>query len=108
MIVGGENYSGVFAYASGQTSASPASVPSVPVSTAQETRQTNPSYFRSISSVGYGSLAGAYQAMRALETGNSNVAESAAAPSSDQAILSGAGIPAAMAAYEEAITSAAA
>ncbi len=108
MIVGGENYSGVFAYASGQHGASPVSVPSATVSAAEETRQTNPSYFRSISSVGYGSLAGAYQAMRALETGNSNDARPAAEPSTGQAILSGAGIPAALAAYGEAIGSAAA
>lgn len=107
MIVGGENYSGIFAHASGLHGI--ASVPASPEKTsAEETRQTNPSYFRSISSVGYGSLASAYQAMRALEVANTDAAQPSDAPAGDQAILSGAGIPGALAAYTEAMESAAA
>ena len=103
MIVGGENYSGIFAHASVAQSGSTASGPAQVETAADETRQSNPTYFRSISSVGYGSLAGAYQAIRSMELANVDAVEPTDAPSRGQAILSGAGIPAALAAYGEAM-----
>lgn len=50
-----------------------------------------PTYFRTISSISYGSLASAYQAMKAQEAVAST------------AVLSGAGVPSAITAYEEVI-----
>lgn len=64
--------------------------------------EANPTYFRSISSISYGSLAGAYQSFRSLDS----EAAPAARQSAPAAILSGAGIPAALQAYSEAMESA--
>ncbi|MEO3385758.1 hypothetical protein [Mesorhizobium sp. CAU 1741] len=55
-----------------------------------------PAHFRTISTIGYGSLASAYQVMKAQETTSARPAATQPA-----AILSGAGIPTAMSAYEE-------
>lgn len=64
--------------------------------------EADPTYFRSISSISYGSLAGAYQSFRSLDS-EAAPAEHRSAPA---AILSGAGIPAALQAYSEAMESA--
>lgn len=55
-----------------------------------------PAYFRSISAISPGSLASAYQAIRAHETAVVPVI-----PGGEPAILSGLGIPGALAAYGE-------
>lgn len=103
MIVGGYNQPAIIARPT-MAAAAPASAADRSSTAAEEARETNPTYFRSISSVGYGSLAGAYQSFRALESaagGRPATADTGQAP----AILSGMGIPAALSAYGEAIES---
>lgn len=59
--------------------------------------EANPAYFRSITSISYGSLASAYQSFRTADAAS----RGAASPQGPGAIASGAGIPAALQAYGE-------
>lgn len=59
--------------------------------------EDRPAYFSMISTISPGSLAAAYQVIRAREEGG----EAASAPSGERAILSGLGIPSALDAYGE-------
>lgn len=61
--------------------------------------EATPTYFRSISSISYGSLAGAYSSLMATDA---QTQTSTLQRSGTPAILSGSGIPAALQAYEEA------
>lgn len=61
--------------------------------------EATPTYFRSISSISYGSLAGAYSSLMATDT---QTPTSTLQRTGIPAILSGSGIPAALQAYEEA------
>ncbi len=76
--------------AAGVSPSAPSAGPA-PTFVAREEPDVSPTYFRTITSISYGSLASAYQAMKAQEVAASS------------AILSGAGIPAAVSAYEEVI-----
>lgn len=72
------------------------SAPAEAASPADAVKPREPGHFSQISTISPGSLAAAYKAIRAQEA---VVAPPVAA--SDQAILSGVGIPAALAAYGE-------
>ena len=101
MIVGGYHQAGALLRPA--LPAGTATSAQEPESAAEQTRQTNPTYFRSISSIGYGSLASAYQSIRAFESaaGVAGGTESAKTGAASPAILSGVGIPAALGAYGE-------
>ena len=63
-----------------------------------------PTYFRALSSISPGSLAAAYQAIRAQEASAAEIDPAGAAaeePAREPAILSGVGIPGALRAYGE-------
>lgn len=70
---------------------------------AAEEQGGEPTYFRAISAISPGSLADVYQSMRAHEGSSASEAGGVrrSAPDARVAILSGAGIPVAMAAYGE-------
>ena len=90
MIVGGFSFAGTLSRpAAAATTAGPSS-------TSDSRESEAPVHFRSISAISPGSLAAAYQAIRAHE---SIVAPPI--PAGEPAILSGLGIPGALAAYGE-------
>lgn len=104
MIVGGFSYAG--------TLARPNAAPAIPAASGSGFEdegeiEAGPAYFRTISSISHGSLAAAYQAIRAQEVGTveteANDDGVPQTPEGDTAILSGLGIPAALAAYGEVI-----
>ena len=90
MIVGGFSFAG--------TGARPGAAAAEPASSPAEQDDAQPAFFRTISAISPGSLASAYQAIRAHET-----AVVPAAPAGEPAILSGMGLPGALEAYHEAM-----
>ena len=108
MLVSGSLYADLFARTgtSGQQnetrSASVKNSPAAaPVGEAPRS-DDRPAYFSMISTISPGSLAAAYQVIRAKETGDEG---GASAQSRDPAILSGLGIPSALDAYGEVLES---
>jgi hypothetical protein len=104
MIVGGFSYAGTLSRPGGAGASQPTGGAAVQAPV-EESRQssaedpTRPAYFRAISSISHGSLAAAYQVMRAHDAAMPPQPAFDAAP----AINSGLGIPSAMKAYGEAI-----
>lgn len=98
MVIGGNSHAGVVAHAATPIASKLSAVAVRSETVSRSTIEATPTYFRSISSISYGSLAGAYSTIKALGEQTSAVdARNAAQP----AILSGAGIPAAMQAYKD-------
>ena len=98
MVIGGNSHAsfGTHTPATTASKVSGAAIRSETVSRSEI--EATPTYFRSISSISYGSLAGAYNAIKAIDAQSSWATN----PDSAQpAILSGAGIPVAMQAYED-------
>lgn len=99
MIVGGYSFPGVVTRpVSPAVTSQPAERVAPDAVPAGEEEDAKPTFFRSISSISYGSLAAAYQSMKAQEMGEGGTASRS---SSEPAVLSAQGIPAAMRAYDE-------
>jgi hypothetical protein len=105
MIVGGFSYIGTRARHAhvGPAPQAPADRRDERSGAAREAPTEDPTYFRTISAISPGSLAAVYQAMRAHEVSSASETGGVrrGAPDGRAVILSGAGIPVALAAYGE-------
>ncbi|RIK86308.1 MAG: hypothetical protein DCC69_07685 [Hyphomicrobiales bacterium] len=99
MLVTGSHHSHHFERAPASRQAAGGQPQAAPRDDAREAAG-RPAHFSMISTISPGSLAAAYQALRARQVGD-DAGAMAAMPARDPAILSGLGIPAALDAYGE-------
>lgn len=100
MVIGGNSHASVVTHTATAAASKTNVVAARSETVSRSEIEATPTYFRSISSISYGSLAGAYSAIKAIDAQTSSVdVRNATQP----AILSGVGIPSAMQAYEDVI-----